>query len=116
MKRLQVIVGLTNERIERNGDRLMMLAEIMKFFGMLVLMTKYSVGNKKDLWKAASATKYRLIVSFGRFISRHVYEKFCTTSKFSLVLESEKFLNSTFGWSMVNGFLYKSNDLKKNRL
>lgn len=49
IKHFQVIVRLTNERMESSGDHVVTPGETLKVFGMLVLMTKYIVGSRRDL-------------------------------------------------------------------
>lgn len=66
---LSVIVRLTNKRIERDSKRVVTAGEISKFFGTLVLMTKYDSENRREYQKTEASKIYGSVANSGRLTS-----------------------------------------------
>eukprot|EP00171_Calliarthron_tuberculosum_P017797 IDg17797t1 len=52
---LTKIVSITSAKLKRIGRRETTEAEMLKFFGILILMSRFEFGSKRDLWN----TKYQ---------------------------------------------------------
>ena len=63
---LPVIVRLTKKEMENKPYRPVTPGEILKFFGTLVLVKKFSFSNRRDLWRTKPYSKYVSLPDFGR--------------------------------------------------
>jgi Transposase IS4 len=59
------IVLLTNVNLLQQKRALISVGELLKFFGVLVLMTRFEFGKRHDLWKTSPISKYILAPAFG---------------------------------------------------
>jgi hypothetical protein len=66
-KQLTSIVTYTNVELEDLNKRRTTKSEILKFFGFVVLCTKYEFSSRACLWSETSPTKYEKAAAFGRF-------------------------------------------------
>ena len=55
---LQHIINLTNRNLRKEGRRETSKGEIVKFFGIIILGTKFEFASRRDLWETASKSKY----------------------------------------------------------
>jgi hypothetical protein len=66
-KQLTSIVTYTNQELEDLKKRKTTKSELLKFFGFVVLCTKYEFGARASLWSETPATKYEKAAAFSRF-------------------------------------------------
>jgi Transposase IS4 len=66
-KQLTSIVTYTNRELEDLKKRRTTKSEILKFFGFVVLCTKYEFSSRASLWSETAPTKYEKAAAFGRF-------------------------------------------------
>jgi Transposase IS4 len=52
------IVRLMNVHLLQQKRALISVGELLKFFGVLVLMTRFEFGKRHDLWKTSPISKY----------------------------------------------------------
>lgn len=62
---LQKIQKLTAERLQTEGKSGTTTTAILRFFGVLVLMTRFEFSRKQDLWNTNSDNKYLPAPCFG---------------------------------------------------
>ena len=90
IKHLEVIKHLTNVKLEEHSIRLVTFKEILKFFGVLILLTRFTVPSRRDLWKTKSL-KYVPTPALGNTMSRKRFEEthqlsaFMTSRKISML-------------------------------
>lgn len=73
------------------------------------LMTKYSIGSRRNRSKAEQNTEYERVAIFERVISRQRLKRILRNIRFSSTLEREECLNFISPWSIVSGFFYEIN-------
>ena len=65
-EQLQLILQLTNNELALARKNYTMAGEIVKFFGVLLLVTQYEFGSRASLWSNTSTNKYIPAPSFGQ--------------------------------------------------
>ena len=52
------MVSYTNDAMQSRGLRLTTRGGILKFFGVLILMTRIAFGSRRSLWSSQGSSKY----------------------------------------------------------
>ena len=64
-EQLQLILQLTNNKLAMARKNYTMAGEIVKFFGVMLLVTWFEFGSRASLWSNTSTNKYIPAPSFG---------------------------------------------------
>jgi hypothetical protein len=73
--RCREIVRLTNIRLLQQKRELISVGELLRFFGVLVLKTRFEFSKRHDLWKTVPISKYILAPASGNIgISRNRFD------------------------------------------
>jgi hypothetical protein len=64
-EQLRMMVEKTSERLLLNGHSKLTKGELLKWFGVLLLITRFEFGERKDLWSSNSGCKYIPSPNFG---------------------------------------------------
>ena len=64
-EQLQLILQLTNNELAMARKNYTMAGEIVKFFGVMLLVTRFEFGSRASLWSNMSTNKYIPAPSFG---------------------------------------------------
>ena len=64
-EQLQLILQLTNNELSMVRKNYTMTGEIVKFFGVMLLVTRFEFGSHASLWSKTSTNKYIPAPSFG---------------------------------------------------
>ena len=64
-KQLQLILQLTNNELAMARKNYTTAGEIVKFFGVMLLVTQFEFGSQASLWSNTSTNKYIPAPSFG---------------------------------------------------
>ena len=83
MHHLESIVTLTNSQLAMSTKQQTNESEILKFFGILVLMSRHQFGPRRDLWLSVSKFKYISAPNFGVIMPRHRFETLRSCIRFS---------------------------------
>jgi Transposase IS4 len=63
---LKRILTLTNKSLRKNGGKEIELGEfLLRFFGVVLLITKFDFGQRRELWNSVSSFKYIPSPQFG---------------------------------------------------
>jgi hypothetical protein len=65
-KALTNIVDLTNHMLQANGHQATTTEEVIKFFGLIILATRFEFGHRASLWSAHSISRWHKSPEFGR--------------------------------------------------
>ena len=68
------IVELTNDNLLDRSSSPTTTGEILRFFGVLVLMKRVQFGNRRDLWRRDSGCEYLPSYNFGKVMARTRFE------------------------------------------
>ncbi len=83
MHHLEHIVTLTNAQLVYHQKSVTNGSEILKFFGTIVLMSRFEFGPRRDLWNSVSKNKYISAPNFGQIMPYHRFESLRTCIRFS---------------------------------
>ncbi len=83
MHHLESIVTLTNSQLAMNTKQQTNGSEILKFFGILLLVLCHQFGSRCDLWLSLSRFKYVSAPNFGVIMPRHRFETLRSCIRFS---------------------------------
>jgi Transposase IS4 len=64
-KQLQQMIEETNKKLVRSGDPKLTKGELLKWFGILILITRFEYGERAHLWSNRSHCKYIPAPNFG---------------------------------------------------
>ena len=64
-EQLQLIIQLTNNKLAMARKNYTMAGEIVKFFGVMLLVTQFEFGSRASLWSNVTTNKYIPAPSFG---------------------------------------------------
>jgi hypothetical protein len=117
-KHLQVIVILTNEGLRQNELEPISIGELLKYFGILVLMTRFEFGPRRDLWTTTSSNKYIPAPCFGETgMSRRRFDNISEHIRFSDQRSSLHEEGSVrYRWSLVTDFIDSINEHRMKRM
>jgi len=65
-KQLENMVRDTSDVLEIKGKNRLTVGELLKFFGVMILATRYEFGDRKSLWATKSSCKYVPAPAFGK--------------------------------------------------
>ena len=72
---LSLIARLTSARLAVENKALTSKGEILKFFGIVILITKFEFGSRRSLWSTAALAKYQPAPGLGQTgMSRHRFD------------------------------------------
>lgn len=83
MSHIAKIVTLTNINLLKDRCAVTDASEILRFIGVLVLMSRFEYGPRADLWKTTSENKYIPAPNFGRFMTQYRFTKLRSSIRFS---------------------------------
>ena len=74
-KQLVVMVDLTNIELEKLEANMTNTSELLKFFGVLILMTSFEYASRASLWSSVALMKYQPAPHFGLTgMSKHCFD------------------------------------------
>ena len=111
MKHLEVIKSLTNARLEKRNLQSVTTGELLRLFGLLILLTRFIVSAHRDLWK--TSLKYSPTLDFGKIMSRKGLNLFYATYA-SVTFPSTKIQFWQSRWSLFRGFMKAINDHRQS--
>ena len=101
---LALMVSYTNDAMQSRGLRLTTRGDILKFFGVLILIIRIEFGSRRYLWSSQLSSKYLPKPQFGNIISRTRFEELRQNVTFSFPA------NSSDRWGMIRDFIIAIND------
>ena len=64
-EQLKMMVEKTSEKLQSNGHPKLTKGELLKWFGVLLLITRYEFGERKELWNTEARCKFIPAPNFG---------------------------------------------------
>ncbi len=101
-------VRLTNEKLAKKNAEPTTRQEILKFFGLSILVARFEFCNRRDLWRTVAPSKYEPAMNFGLSgMSRNRYDILYTTISFSQQPEvrPENMRHEQWRWMLVDDFV-----------
>jgi Transposase IS4 len=113
---LKTILFCTNINLRKNNIKQTTIGEIIKLFGVFLLITKYEFQSRRSLWSSSPSTKYEVAPGFGKTgMSRDRFDKLLTNLRFSkaTAVRPEGMGHETWRWRKVDDFVEAYNSYRK---
>jgi hypothetical protein len=114
---LTEMLSLTNAELEQRQQAPTTIGEILKLFGVLILVTRFEFGDRRSLWSKEGPTPFIPAANFGRTgMSRNRFELLWVSLQWSRQppLEEQDAVGSeTFRWALVQDFVDRFNEYRK---
>jgi hypothetical protein len=85
------------------------MVELLKFFGVLILITQFEFNSQRDLWKPVSDNKFIPSPAIGNTTgkAKHQFENLLANITFSVQLETqpEGMSLEKYRWRLVDDFI-----------
>ena len=117
-KQLTDMVRWTNLQLLRSSLKLTDASELLKFFGVLILTTKFEFTTRASLWSTMAWSKYRPAPQFGMTgMSKHRFEELFVHTRWSHQPE-DRGVDCTseeeYRWMLVDDFVTNFNEHRQN--
>jgi len=111
-QQLSLMVELLNEQFTSKRLKAVTAGELIKFFGVLVLMTRVKVNVRRDLWKTTRDSKYTPVYDFGKTgMTRHRFDEIFSCLRWSRQpsRRPEGMEHSRWRWMLIDDFVRNFN-------
>jgi hypothetical protein len=115
-RHLDSIVRFTTAELEDKKKKKTTKGEILKFFGVILLTTKFEFKSRASLWSTTAATKYEVAPAFGRTgMSRQRFDDLWMCIRFSNQpkVRPPEMSSERYRWKLVDDFVMEYNDYRK---
>jgi Transposase IS4 len=106
------IIALTNKKLRDDDLQGMEMGELLKLFGVLILITQFEFNSQRDLWKPVSDNKFIPSPAIGMTtgMAKHQFKNLLTNITFSDQPETQpKGMSSEkYRWRLVDDFTFQS--------
>ncbi len=109
---LSVMVTLTSENLVAKSKVGTTPGEMLKFFGVLILVTRFEFAARASLWSNTAPFKYQPAPSFGKTgMSRHRFDSLMSSIRFSRQpsVRPDHMSTEAYRWMLVDGFVENFN-------
>ena len=109
---LQLIVELTNQQLSKEGKETTCEGEILKLFGIFILITQYEFGSQAELWATTQKHKYMPAEALGNTgMSQKRFDSLFKALRFSRQLEKRPkgMSHERHCWQLVDNFVENFN-------
>ena len=111
------MVRWTNVQLLESSLRQTTASEMLKFFEVIILTTKFEFTTRASLWNTTAWLKYRPAPQFGLTgMSKHRFEELFTNTRWSHQPEERGIDHSSeeYSWMLIDDFVTNFNDHRKN--
>jgi Transposase IS4 len=117
-KQLKEMVTNTSANLKAHGQQEITTGELLKWFGITILITRYEFGDRASLWATEPPNKYIPAPSIGTRtgMSRNRYDIIikCLVWSFQPPTRPEGMSSEEHRWMLVTDFVNNLNEHKKN--
>jgi hypothetical protein len=109
---LQQMLALTNYQLRRAGKPMLSKGELLKFFGILILMTKFEFMSRRHLWSTTATSKYLPPPSLGKTgMSKNRFENIFRYIRWSdqPSVRQQSLSSEQYRWSLMDDFMENFN-------
>jgi hypothetical protein len=113
---LATIVTLTSENLLLKTKTPTTPGEVLKFFGVLILVTRFEFSSRASLWSNTAPSKYQPAPSFGKTgMSRHRFDSIMSAICFSRQppVRPDHMSTEAYRWLLVDGFVDEINSYRE---
>jgi hypothetical protein len=116
-RQLEQMVVNTSEALNKKGRPSTSTGEMLKFFGVMILATRYEFGCRRSLWSTTPLTKYVPAPSFGNLtgMSKNRFDDIwsCVVWSFQQKDRPEDMTHEAHRWMLVEDFVDNFNEHRK---
>ncbi|KAI2508605.1 Transposase IS4 [Fragilaria crotonensis] len=116
-KQLSDMVHWTNVELNKASLKETTASEVLKFFGILILMTKFEFTTRSSLWNTTAWSKYRPAPQFGLTgMSKHRFKDLFSSMRWSNQPDApgEGESSEEYRWKLVDDFVKNFNEHRAN--
>ena len=107
---LALMVSYTNDAMQSRGLRLITIGEMLKFFGVLILMNRIEFSSRRSHWSSQGSRKYLRQPQFGNIIARTRFEALRKNVTFSFPADwSDR-------WGLIRDFIVAITDHRSSHV
>ena len=113
LEQLQLILQLTNNELAMVKKNNTITGEIVKFFGVMLLVTRFEFGSQASLWSNMSTNKYIPAPSFGMTGMRWKWFDdlwMCIRSSDQPCNRKSEMTSEQYHWRLVDDFIKNFNE------
>jgi hypothetical protein len=114
---LLTIVTLTSENLLLKTKAATTPGEVLKFFGVLILVTRFEFSARASLWSNTAPSKYEPAPSFGKTgMPRHRFDSIMSAIRFSRQppVRPDHMSTEAYRWLLVDGFVDNFNEYRES--
>jgi Transposase IS4 len=108
----------TNEKLLERESNEMSIAELLRFFGVCILVTRFKFGRRRELWGANTGSKYIPTANFAATgMTRDRFEEIWSVLTFSHQepVRPHGMSSAAYRWTLVDDFVYDFNRHRRAR-
>ncbi|KAI2491610.1 Transposase IS4 [Fragilaria crotonensis] len=105
-------IQLVEQELQRTNT-----SELLKFFGIIILSTKFEFTSRSSLWSTVAPSKYRPAPQFGLTgMSKHRFEELFRAIRFSNQppVQGDGVSSEAYRWMLIDDFVANFNDHRAN--
>ena len=115
-KQLNNMVQFSNDELTQFNLPRTNISELLKFFGVIILTTKFEFTSRTSLWSTVAPSKYRPAPLFGQTgMSKHRFEDLFRCVRWSRqpYVKGEE-SSEAYRWKLVDDFVHNFNEHRAN--
>ena len=72
---LEAVIDLTNKKLQKHNHKRTTNGELLKWFGVLIIITRFEFGSRRDVWSQTPSSKYVLALCLGNTgVTKHRFD------------------------------------------
>lgn len=106
------ITAMTSHELISTAKAPTTRGEILKFFGVIILITKFEFARRSSLWATATLNKYEPLAGLRRIMTRERFNDLWAAIRFSYqpAVRPEGMSSEHYRWMLVDDFVTNFND------
>ena len=112
---LQLILQETNKKLQKKRVEQLTMGELLKFFGVLILATKFEFSSRASLWSNVAPFKYQPAPAFGRTgMKRNRFDVIweCLTFSKQPQVRPQGMSAEAYRWMLIDDFVTEFNEYR----
>ena len=115
---LNDMIEMANSNLDREGLARTTMGELVKFFGIIIMMTRVKMKARRDLWNTSARSRYLPAYNFGAMgMSRHRWDQLWKHIRWSEQPSTrpEGMTHERWRWKLISDFVDQFNEHRATR-